>query len=81
MRDKNHYCAHHEDFGHLINVCKDLYKQITFIIKKGGILQYVTRSHETPKIAEQLSTSNLEKRKTIIEQRASAVEQTLRVTS
>ena len=34
MRDKNLYCAHHEDFGHLMNDCKDLYKQIMFIIKK-----------------------------------------------
>ena len=38
MRDKNHYCAHHEDFGHLTNDCKNLYRHIMFTIKKEGLL-------------------------------------------
>ena len=25
MKDKNLYCAHHEDFGHLTNDCRNLY--------------------------------------------------------
>ena len=28
-------CAHHEDFGHLTNDCRNLYGQIMHIIKKG----------------------------------------------
>ena len=37
MRDKSRYCAHHEDFGHLTNDCRNLYRQIMFTIKRGGL--------------------------------------------
>ena len=37
IRDKSHYYAHHEDFGHLTNDCRNLYGQIMFTIKKGGL--------------------------------------------
>ena len=37
MRDKSRYCAHHEDFGHLTNDCRNLYGQIMFTIIRGGL--------------------------------------------
>ena len=37
MRDKSRYCAHHEDFGHLMNDCRNLYGKIMFTIKSRGL--------------------------------------------
>ena len=37
MRDKSRYCARHEDFGHLMNDCRNLYGQIMFTINRGGL--------------------------------------------
>ena len=37
IRDKSRYCAHHEDFGHLMNDCRNMYGQIMFTIKRGGL--------------------------------------------
>ena len=36
IKDRSRYCVHHEDFGHLINDCRNLYGQIMYTIKKGG---------------------------------------------
>ena len=35
MKDKSRYCAHHEDFGHLTNDCRNLYEKIMFTIIRG----------------------------------------------
>ena len=37
MRDKSRYCAHHEDFGHLTNDCRNLYGQVMHTITKEGL--------------------------------------------
>ena len=36
-RDKSRCCVHHEDFGHLTNDYRNLYGQIMFTIKWGGL--------------------------------------------
>ena len=59
MRDKSHYCAHHEDFGHLINDYRNLYGQIMFAIKMGGLLQYVKKESGTLRRVEQAGPSSL----------------------
>ena len=53
MIDKNHYCAHHEDFAHLTNDYKNLYRQIMFTIRRGGLQQYVKKDNGTPRMVEQ----------------------------
>ena len=52
MKDRSRYCAHHEDFGHLKNDCKNLYGQIMHTIKKGGLQQYLKRDNGTPRMVE-----------------------------
>ena len=52
MWDKSRYCAHHEDFGHLTNDCRNLYRQVMFTIKKGGLQQYVKKVNGTLRMAE-----------------------------
>ena len=52
MRDKSRYCAHHEDFGHLMNDCKNLFGQIIFTIKRGGLQQYLKKDCETLMMVE-----------------------------
>ena len=37
MRNKSRYCAHHEDFGHMTNDCKNLYGQVMHTIREGGL--------------------------------------------
>ena len=37
MKDRSWYCAHHKDFCHLTSDCKNLYRQIMYTIKKGGL--------------------------------------------
>ena len=59
MRDKNRYCAHHKDFGHLKNDCKNLYRKIMFTIKRGGLQQYVKKDSETPRMVEQPGPSTV----------------------
>ena len=57
MRDKSRYCAHHEDFGHLTNDCRNLYEQVMFTIKRGGLQQYVKRENGTSRMVEQIGPS------------------------
>ena len=52
IRDKIHYCAHHEDFDHLTNDYKTLYGQVMFTIKRGGLQQYVKKVNGTPRMVE-----------------------------
>ena len=68
MRDKSHYCAHYEDFGHLTNDCRNLYGQIMFTTKKGGLQQYWKKDGGTPGMAEQLWPSTMHKGKAVVEQ-------------
>ena len=63
MRDKSRYCAHHEDFGHLTNDCRNLYGQVMHTIKRGGLQQYVKKINGTPRMAEQLGPSAVQKGK------------------
>ena len=37
IREKSRYYAHHEDFSHLTKGCKNLYGQVMFTIKMGGL--------------------------------------------
>ena len=53
MRNKSLYCAHHEDFGHLTNECRNLYGQVMHTIRKGGLLQYAKKVNGVPKTVEQ----------------------------
>ena len=68
MRDKSRYCAHHEDFGHLTNDCRNLYGQVMFTIKNGGLQQYVKKVNGTPRMAEQSGPSVMQKGKIVAEQ-------------
>ena len=79
MRDKSHYCAHHEDFGHLTNDCKNLYRQVMHIIRKGGLQQYVKKVNGTPKMVEQSGPSTVQKGNGATEQRTPVTEQHLRM--
>ena len=79
IRDKSHYCAHHEDFGHLTNDCKNLYRKIMFTIKRRGLQQYLKKDGGTLRMAEQLGMSPIQKGKIVVEQRTPAVEQQLRM--
>ena len=63
MRDKSRYCAHHEDFGHLTNDCRNLYGQVMHTIRKGGLQQYVKKINGTPRMAEQPGPSVVQKGK------------------
>ena len=77
MRDKCRYCAHHEDFGHLTNDCRNLYEQVIHIIRKRGLQQYVKKVNETPKMAEQPGPSAVQKGKGATAQKTPATEQHL----
>ena len=79
MRDKSRYCAHHEDFGHLTNYCRNLYGQVMHTIKRGGLEQYIKKINRTPRMAEQPGPSAVQKRKNVAEQRTPIVEQQLRM--
>ena len=68
MRDKSRYSAHHEDFGHLMNDYRNLYGQIMFTIKKGGLQQYVKKDGGTPRMAEQPGPNAMQKGKVVVEQ-------------
>ena len=59
MKDRSRYCAHHEDFGHLTNDCRNLYGQIMYTIKKRELQQYLKRVNGTPRMAEQLGQSSM----------------------
>ena len=37
MRDKRCYCAHHKDFSHPTNDCRNLYGQVIVTIKRGRL--------------------------------------------
>ena len=74
MRDKSRYCAHHEDFGHLTNHSRNLYRQIMFTKKKGGLQQYVKRDNKTLRMVEQSGPSVVQKGKAIAGQRTPVVE-------
>ena len=50
--DKSCYYAHHEEFGHLTNDCRNLYGQVMHTIKRGGLQQYVKKINGTPRIEE-----------------------------
>ena len=63
MRDKSCYCVHHEDFGHLTNDCRNLYGQIMFTIKRGGLQQYVMKDGGTLRMAEQPRLNTMQKGK------------------
>ena len=63
MRNKSHYYAHHEDFGHLTNDYRNLYGQIMFTLKRRGLQQYVKKDNETPRMVEQLRQSAVQKGK------------------
>ena len=67
MRDKSCYCVHHEDFGHLINDCRNLYGQVMFTIKRGGLQQYVKKVNGTSRMTEQLGPNAVQKEKAIAE--------------
>ena len=79
MWDKSHYCAHHEDFGHLTNNCRNLYRQVMFTQKRGGLQQYVKKVNGTWRMAEQAGPNAVQKRKAIAEQRTLVAEPQLRV--
>ena len=53
MKDRIQYCAHHEDFGHLTNDCRNLYEQIMHTIKKGELQQYLKKDNRTLRMAKQ----------------------------
>ena len=72
--DKNHYCAHHEDFGHLTNDYRNIYGQIMFTIKKGRLMQYVKKT-VMPKMTDQTNSVSLQKGKEVAEQRTLVAEQ------
>ena len=74
MRNKRNYCVHHEDFGHLTNDCRNLYRQVMHTIRKGGLQQYVKKVNGTPKMAEQLGPSIVQKGKGVVEQRTPVAE-------
>ena len=74
MRDKSHYCAHHEDFGHLTNDCRNLYGQVMFTIKSGGLQQYVKKVNGTPRMVKQSGPSAVQKGKAIAKQRTPVAE-------
>ena len=79
MRDKSCYCAHHEDFVHLTNDYRNLYEQIMFTIKRGGLQQYVKKTNGTPRMVEQTGPSAMQKGKAIAEQRTPMADQQLRM--
>ena len=81
MRDKSRYYAHHEDFGHLTNDCRNLNGQVVFTIKRGGLQQYVKKVNGTPRMAEQSGPSTVHKEKTMAKQRTPVTEQQLRIVS
>ena len=68
MRDKSHYCEHHEDFFYLTNDYKNLYGQVMFTIKRGGLQQYVKKVNGTPRMAEQSGPSAVQKGKIVTKQ-------------
>ena len=74
IRDKNRYYAHHEDFGHLTNDCRNLYGHIMFTIKRRGLQQYLKKDSGIPRLAEQPGLSTMQKRKAIVEQRTPVTE-------
>ena len=37
MKDKNKYRDFHQDYGHYTTNCRNLYAQVMFLIKKGGL--------------------------------------------
>ena len=67
MKDRSRYCAHHKDFGHLTNDCRNLYGHIMYTIKKGGLQHYLKRNNETLRMAEQPKQSSMQKWKAIVE--------------
>ena len=67
IRDKSCYCTHHEDFGHPMNDCRNLYGHIMFTKKRGGLLQYLKKDGGTPWMAKQPGPSTVHKGKAIIE--------------
>ena len=79
MKDKSRYYAHHEDFCHLKDDCRNLYRQIMYTIKKGGLQQYLKRDNGTPRMVKQPGQSNMQKGKAIAEQRIPIAEQQLRM--
>ena len=79
MRNKSLYYAHHEDFGHLTNECRNLFGQVMHTIRKGGLLQYVKKVNGVPKMVDQPGPSAEHKNKGVTEQRAPSAEQHLRM--
>ena len=79
IRDKSHYCAHHEDFSHLTNDCRNLYGQAMDNIRKEGLQQYVKKVNGTPKMAEHPGPSTVQKGKSVAEQRKLVAEQHLQM--
>ena len=53
MMDKNCYYAHHEDFGHLTNDCRNLYEQVMCTTKKVGLQPYMKKDNGTMRMVEQ----------------------------
>ena len=79
MRDKSRYCTHHKDFGHLTNDCRNLYGQIMFTIKRGGLQQYVKKDSGTLRMVEQPGQSAIHKGKAVAEQRMLVAKPQLRM--
>ena len=41
LKDRNHYCIFHEDYGHTLATCRNLYYQLRAMIRRGELQKYV----------------------------------------
>ena len=43
MKDKTKFCMFHDDYGHTLATCKNLYAQLKAMIRKGMLLKYLKK--------------------------------------
>ena len=43
MKDKTKFCMFHDDYGHTLATCKNLYAQLRAMIRKGMLLKYLKK--------------------------------------
>lgn len=43
MRDKKNLCMFHNDYGHNLSACRNLYNQLKAMMEKGQFLKYLKK--------------------------------------
>ena len=43
MKDKTKFCMFHNDYGHTLATCRNLYAQLKALMRKGQLLKYLKK--------------------------------------